>query len=519
MEQDRFEITRVFSRPVPKSAYAAFLTSVLVGVLTHLYMLTNKFPNWDDLANIDRYGAWDILGRWLLPETHRLFGRYSTPALNGTAAILLYALTASLIVISLRIRSITCAALTGALLVTFPSLTSNMTFMFTVGDYALAVVIACLGVYLTHRFRFGFVAGIVLLFLSMGIYQAYLPLSAALFLLILVADILDGERAARIVKRGFIFLFTLGASAVWHALYIRTMDLSEYRGMDQVGGATLARLPVTVLRAYHRILQFFVTAPPSYVTREGRSLNLAVLAAAAAFLCVVLYQRRAQISAGRLLMLAAFLLLLPLAASLVYVMAPEVQKASTLMILSYVTVYIVPVLLLSRVRISGGAGAGSKSRGSLMLSLLMFSLLYSVCYGNFKLANEAYFRTGIAFERIENYYSRILVRLEDTEGYRYGDPVEIIGDSWPDPHVLSADMMSGTRFADLEGLAIENGIFTSGSRRFFLRTYFGMETGLNTGEDPYTRLHETQEFRDMPVFPAAGCVKKIDGIWVVKVED
>ena len=97
--------------------------------------------------------------------------------------------------------------------------------------------------------------------------------------------------------------------------------------------------------------------------------------------------------------------------------------------------------------------------------------------------------------------------------------MEIIGDSWPDPHVLSADMMSGTLFADLEGLAIENGIFTSGSRRFFLRTYFGMETGLNTGEDPYTRLHETQEFRDMPVFPAAGCVKKIDGIWVVKVED
>ena len=513
MNPEVFEISRVLKRPVPKTAYAAFLTALLTGVLTHLYMLTNKFPNWDDLPNIDRYGAWDILGRWLLPESHRLFAKYSTPALNGTAAICLYACAAALIVIMLRIRSMSCAALAGALLVTFPSLTSNMTFMFTVADYALAVLLACLGVYLTHRFRFGFPAGIILLFLSMGIYQAYLPLAASLFLLVLAADILDGESLRRLLTRGAVFFLTLAGSAVWHALYIRTLDLSEYRGMDQVGGATLARMPVTVLRAYHRILQFFVTAPPSYVTAEGRAVNILLLVLTAALLAAVVFQARRSLGSAKIMLLCLILFLLPLAASLVYVMAPEVQKASTLMILSYCAVYLLPVLLLSRVRLT------ERSYPALGLSLGVFFLLCAVCYGNFKMANEAYFRTGIAFNRIENYYSRILVRLEETDGYRYGDPVEIIGDSWPDPHVLSADMMSGTRFADLEGLAIESGIFTSGTRRYFLRTYFGLETGLDDGESAYWRLHDSGEFRDMPIFPAAGCVRQIDGVWVVKVED
>ena len=43
----------------------AFTSGIIVGLLAHLYMFMNKFPNYDDMA-INSFGASLKLGRWFL---------------------------------------------------------------------------------------------------------------------------------------------------------------------------------------------------------------------------------------------------------------------------------------------------------------------------------------------------------------------------------------------------------------------------------------------------------------------
>lgn len=50
---------------LPLRIKCAFYTSLVVGILTHRYILTNKFSNADDLLNIKAYGSGIAYGGWL----------------------------------------------------------------------------------------------------------------------------------------------------------------------------------------------------------------------------------------------------------------------------------------------------------------------------------------------------------------------------------------------------------------------------------------------------------------------
>ena len=495
-----------------------FTAAVVSGAAAHFYMLANKIPNVDDVNNIEGYGGGAVLGRFILPYTHRLFSAVSAPALNGIIAILLYALAASLAVRTLKIRNRTAAALCGILWLTSPFMTSTMTYMFTVADYGLAVLAACLAACLftgeDHVILRG-AAGILCLFFSMGIYQAYFPLAVSLCLAAAVASLIRGEAVGNVTVRGARSLAFLGLSAAAYFLYARTLPLSDFHGMNGMGDHFLTRLPVTVARAYHRFLQYFLTSVPSYVRQGEYRLQLMMFAAAGVCLVLILLRNK-RTEPSRLALTAAGFFLMPLSVSLVYVMAPDVQKASTLMVFPYVMTWTFGALLLSEWN-GMPAGEGKKAAAALALSAVLTVSLAGISYEGFRTAHEAYFRSALSFERIEAYFNRLLVRLEETEGYHYGDPVAIVGDSWPDPNVLSSYNLNADEYADLEGFTIESTLFTSGNRDKFMRTYLGVEiTDLPTGY--YQELVQTETFRNMPVFPEKGCVAREGEYWLIKVE-
>ena len=55
----------VFSK-IPSHLRTTFLTALGVGFFTHLYMLTNKLPNHDDISVLYGSGTTYASGRWLL---------------------------------------------------------------------------------------------------------------------------------------------------------------------------------------------------------------------------------------------------------------------------------------------------------------------------------------------------------------------------------------------------------------------------------------------------------------------
>ena len=76
----------------------SFFFAVFIGLLTYMYMMTNKLPNWDEVAAMFSKGTTITSGRWGLEYTDRLFPNFSLPWLWGCVSICIVGITACLII-------------------------------------------------------------------------------------------------------------------------------------------------------------------------------------------------------------------------------------------------------------------------------------------------------------------------------------------------------------------------------------------------------------------------------------
>ena len=93
-------------------------TGLISGMITHIYMLTNKITNLDDVVCVPDVGGGEVLGRYLQMPVHMLFSEWSAPAFNGMMAIVLLSLTCLVLVRLLGIESDTGALLLPLMMMT-----------------------------------------------------------------------------------------------------------------------------------------------------------------------------------------------------------------------------------------------------------------------------------------------------------------------------------------------------------------------------------------------------------------
>lgn len=502
---------------VNKSSWVCLAAGITVGVLTHLYMLTNKLPNWDDLATFGGYGVGGENGRWMISRLHDMAGIWSVPALNGVLAIILFSIASCFMLEALELRSVTSAVLFAFVMMTFPSIACTMTFMYVVDIYAMGLVFGSAGAWLIRRFRYGFIPGTALLIMCIAVYQSYICFAAGVLVFALILDLLRKKEVSQVIKKGFISLGSLMASMGIYVVLSKYVfgGLQEYKGIDKMGEINLLEVPRLMARAYKRILEFFVSKPWGYMSETGKNMNLAVVAVIVIGFFFLLWYLKIYQEKERTALLCILIVLFPLALGAIYVIAKE-ANSTLLLIHQYVLMYLVPLGFLE-------VWMENREEGKLQLGIkqvagsLLLIVLFVIGYDNYVLTNNAYFRMDIAFTRIHSFYERLYDRVTEEEGYQLGDQIAILGDWWPERNILSAYDMDIERYDEMEGIAMENGLFTTGVRNQFLRIYLGVEFDEPLSVDRMFELMDTDEFRSMPDYPAQGCVRNIDGVWVVRV--
>ena len=125
-----------------------FFSALLVGLIAHFYKITNWLPNWDSL--VFRYDPQNMigLGRWFLPVVCSFSSFYDLPFLNGLIAIVFHALSAVCICRIFNVQKKITAALIGAFIVSFPTVTSIMMYNYVADGYAIAFLLATLAAFL-----------------------------------------------------------------------------------------------------------------------------------------------------------------------------------------------------------------------------------------------------------------------------------------------------------------------------------------------------------------------------------
>lgn len=128
------------------------------------------------------------------------------------------------------------------------------------------------------------------------------------------------------------------------------------------------------------------------------------------------------------LLLCLFLLLLPLAANAIEVIAPE-SDLYTRMTLGLISVFYLPLLLAEQVRLSR---VGIRRLLSAALTALLIVIALNYAWQN----NGNYLATAYANEKAENYFTTMLTRARSLEGYRGDMQVVFVGKTISDDALL-----------------------------------------------------------------------------------
>lgn len=514
----KFDLFAQLYQKIPKHIRVCFVSGIIIGWLTHFYMLTHKLTNWDDINSLSSVGSGDYLGRWFLKYIHVLGSKHSIPAVHGFLLIVMLALSACIILDIMQLKSVTAAVLVPAVMITFPGVVGIMTFMFMAHTTGIAIFMACLAVWLIRKNKWGVLAGTVLLVCVLGTYQPTITVAITLMLMSMMSDLIQGKEFKEVFRTGIIYVAVLGivVLAYMKLCHIINPNLENetYGGVADMGNIPISMMPRLVGRCYKRFLEYFLWKPFDFVTDTAHVANIMTCILAIVLFAMTVWNRRIYKNVYSFLLLVVVCALIPMAAAFVYFMAPEADY-SMLMLYGYSLIYVIVLALLEYCMKDWGKSERKYASVIVLGTVIVISLN---CYTDYLLANKAYLRTEIATERVKSYYNRIISMAQNQKGYCVGDRIAILGEFYykDNPSSVEIDIFDSEDLRSLSGLALENGLITSGVRDRFVRTFLGEELADLSWEEKQ-ELMDTAEYMEMPVYPQEGCVQRLNGIWVVKM--
>lgn len=509
---------------ISNSARITLRAAILTGLASHLFALTNVLQNHDNIAVLNGYGAGVTSGRWFLnilgDFIGRVWGNYNLPFFNGLLCILLLSVSAAVITERFRITDLRLCAAWGGVFLAFPSVTSMLFYRYAAPYYALAVLLTVLSVWYTGRGKYGFLTASVLSACAMGIYQAYVPLMASLYILLLLRKILEEDsQILVIVKEGCIYLGTLALSFLEYFIFLKASlfcyhaSLSGYQGIDHMGKMTLGEIPVLFKRMYGSFLKLPVENYYGVTETLVLKVSAALLGVfCAAFLICLLLFRKRSIAAGTL----ALCLLFPAAVNSIILMCPD-GNIYTLMIYASVCVFLMPIVLFDKVKdrapLAGPEGrqAGSK-RWMAAAEKGMFLTFACLILNYVWLSNGNYTRMYFTTRQTENYFNSLITEVKGTDQYSPSFKWAFIGKNIEDPLFNNP---WGNSF-DYGGS--QKTLINFYSRDAFIRAYTGCHF-LAADESETEALKQDPFIRDMPCYPESGSIAVYKDMIIIKLSN
>lgn len=497
----------------------AFFAALVVGYVTHLYAFTNIIPNADGLSRVYDLQQMTVSGRWFLHYATSLNNFTQMPAVIGFLSLVLLGLAAAFAVNALRINSRGIGALCGAVMAAFPSVGFTFMYMFTASAYCLAIFMAVLSVWMALRGKLGFLVGVVLVALTMGTYQVYVTVAIVLSVLCVIRRVLEKEN-------GFVSCLLLGVKlmaylALGAVLYyvilqvflkVKNLELLSYLGMDAASsGYPIAQLPSLIVETYKQVVKFFFIpgSPNGFATDWFAVLNLLALGFGGVFMLTRLTGEKLWKSVWRWVTVLGLLAIFPLAINFGQIISPY-SAPTPLMKYSFVMVY---VAVLAAADLADVTAWPKKLHGGMMTAAVVWcALLLLFCLNT---NNLMYTASAQAHRAAESYFTRLMARVENCEGYEEGMEVLFIG-AIPDGQIRSA--VESYWQVDHYSVPVNNVAHLNKHIYYYLNDWLSIPIN-EPAEDVVIAAAETEAFGEMTLYPTEDSVKVVDGRVIVKLRE
>ena len=501
--------------------FLPIMTALVTGLICHMYMLTHNFMTYDGLWN--QYSPQDMItsGRQFLTYFAHISSDYDLHYLNGILSIFFLSITAGILTEILGIKGKAERMVTAALVVSFPTLASLFTCMFTADAYMLALLISTLAIYLIKRYRFGWIAAIFMMGLGLGVYQAFFSFAVTLCMFSVLIMILDNED----IKKILMTILRMGLSVVGaYAFYVISLKvMMNIKGADGLGYQGTDKLtsfsPDWIMSGLKAAYSMFYSFPVrTSVFRNGITLELAtlIMVIAGVGLTVYLFIKKGAYKKWYSYLLALLIIcVLPLGINMVNIMSQDIYY-NMMVKWSWILPFVYVITLSDRVRpeIDKDSKITFKEVFKKQwLSIIVVITTFVMVYNFIVISNIAYYNMNERYEKSYAFALRIVDRFEQMEDYKAGDKIALLGGiprEYPSTDITVKDVEYYT--------GSSGDLIYSSSTAFASFIYHYLNVTVTTLTfDEEMELVRTEEFENMPCFPDEASIQKINGVWVIKI--
>lgn len=499
----------------------AFISTLIVGFLTHMYLFTNNIINSDCVLTSPYQGGfmWELsLGRWAIKYFGMIGTNFTLPVVIGTISIFCLAIISVILTNLFNLKESINIIILSCILVTFPSITATFGFLFTADVYMISFLLSVLSIYMVNRINSlkGILLGAVLLALSMGAYQAYVGVAMMLSLILLILDILDIKKDKKEFIKNFInytFVGVFGTGIYFIVLKIilklKNTSLASYRGIDEMGKFSIGMLPKYINETYKYVYEFLFTNNLYYNSKLRIALYTLIVLSIIIMLIVIGINNKIHKNYIRFIILLGLLFCLPIVIAIMKILAPS-TGISTLMIPQFSLFFVFAVILLEKIK------DGICMNITKWITTIACILL---TYNYYLLANTAYLNLQLQYEKGYAMAVRISDRVEMNKKYVPGMKVAIIGGLEKGSYVsqISAEkeVLKGMDCMDYDYPFYYN---ESRSWTKFMSNY--LDTNFTeVSREEVDNLSKTKEFAQMSNYPSEDSTKVVNNIMVVKLSD
>ncbi len=490
-----------------------FFTALLVGLLAHLYKITNWLPNWDSF--VFRYDEQNMvaMGRWFLPVVCSFSSFYDLPFLNGIVAIILHALSAVCICKLLNVNKKVTAGLIGAVIVSFPTVTSVMMYNYVADGYSIALFLSTLAAFYMTKEKPKYLLSAVLIALSTGIYQAYITVTIMLVLIYLTDEMIFKNASFLIVFKKAVYMLLSGVFGV--ALYsiilkiilsIFSVELLDYQGVN----ATASLSNIDLFASLYVVKETFKKCffDLSRGVNVYVALNGFILFFTFVYYLKCIVKNRIYKNPANIFMIVILSVMLILGAGALAFINAEVDYHN-LMLMGYSVFYLFFLILYER-----GREASEKHTAIKCWIILLTAV--AVTANQIVIANVSYHKAQIAYEKSYGVLVRIADRIEQTQGAENCDKILVIGS------LDNSDAYSVNLTPDITGITdgyilraddetVGQSVLTSA-----LNDYCDKNYKFVSGEEK-KKLTQKENVKSMEKWPEKDCVAIVDNTVVIKL--
>lgn len=487
----------------------AFFTTLGIGLAMFFYAMTHHVLSADGMyygSGSHISGDWELsLGRWGLQVVDLIRGGIINAPLTLAIGVFILSITSIFLVRILNLKKPFSVVLVSALIVLAPQFAESATFPYCFDAYCLAMLLSVLAVYfLLKRKKLSYLFAIICIVLCCSLYQSYICMAAGLYIITIIARLLNKEKPRTVIIDAIkhVLIIAIGIISYYvitkFILHLASVSFASYRGANSSVRDIITSSGQGILNAFGDFFDFFFTdkiyESNSYWHRQ--LLNILIFSICFIELGLIIHKNKIW---KKLPIIIIILCLLPIGACAIDTIVPK-NNINLLMGIGLITPYILCVLLTDQLAIS-------LQKNYFILPMTPFFVLL----WTFVLGNMSSFMTR---EDVHNNYAyvtqNILSRAESLPGYnnsyafcfndiiRYESPFKNRANSYITAGPETWDSFNGMRNID----------------RFVYRN-FGKRINVCT-RNKYEQVISTEEYKNMPTYPAEGSIKIIDNTVMVK---